>query len=88
MRRTTDLTPTQIRVLYVFCSGDLTLPEAAALLGMAQKTVKIHLAAIYRKLRVRSRAGMVAEAFQRGLVHVPQTQKKPPRPEGRGGTDA
>jgi len=67
------LTPVQIRVLQVFCSGDVTVREAAALLGMAEKTVKVHLSAIYLKLRVRSRAGMIAEAYQRGLVHAPQT---------------
>lgn len=71
MRRLSELTGAQIRVLAVFCSGDRTLFEAAAHLGMAEKTVKVHLGAIYRKLGVRSRAGMVAEAYQRGLVRVP-----------------
>jgi DNA-binding CsgD family transcriptional regulator len=79
------LTPAQMRVLLVFCSGDHTLPEAARMLGMAEKTVKTHLTGIHRKMGVRSRAGMVAEAYQRGVAVGRfgwNDEKAPPAPKG------
>jgi len=42
--------------------------EIAARLGISERTVKAHLASIYLKLGVETRAAAVAAAMQRQLV--------------------
>jgi len=61
------LTPQQSRVVALLAQR-LTLGEAAERLGIARNTAKVHIAAIYSKLGVSSREGMIAEAKRRGLI--------------------
>jgi DNA-binding CsgD family transcriptional regulator len=64
---TSDLTPREVEVLRVLASGART-SDIAAKLGIAERTVKAHLAGIYQKLGVESRTAAVALALQRKLV--------------------
>jgi DNA-binding CsgD family transcriptional regulator len=64
------LSPQQQRTVEIFCTQDVTIPEAARLLGVQTGTMKSLLLVIYQKLGVKSRSGMVAEAFRRGIVKV------------------
>jgi NarL family two-component system response regulator YdfI len=50
--------------------------EIAVRLAIAERTVKAHLASIYDKLGVDSRAGAVAVALQRGLMESGQLEKR------------
>lgn len=61
------LTQREIEVLQALVSGARTT-QIAESLGIAERTVKAHLASIYLKLGVESRAAAVAVAIQRGLV--------------------
>ncbi len=48
------LTPTQIKVLRCVCSG-LSNRQIAQELGIAEGTVKVHISALMRRLKVRNR---------------------------------
>ena len=62
-----DLTPREAEVLKALVSGARS-SQIAAQLGITERTVKSHLANIYQKLGVDSRAAAVALAMQRRLV--------------------
>jgi len=62
-----ELTPREHEVLRALTRGART-SEIAAELGIAERTVKAHLASIYLKLGVESRTAAVAVAMQRGVV--------------------
>jgi DNA-binding CsgD family transcriptional regulator len=62
-----DLTPRESDVLRKLVSGARS-SQIATELSITERTVKSHLASIYQKLRVESRAGAVAVAVQRKLV--------------------
>jgi len=62
-----DLTDRELEVLAAVARGERS-KEIAARLGITERTVKAHLASIYNKLGVDSRAAAVAVASQRGLL--------------------
>ena len=61
------LTPTELRVLQLVAVGRTTL-EIADELFIAEKTVKNHLANIFRKLGVKNRSHAVSEGYRQGLL--------------------
>lgn len=61
------LTPRERQVLEHVASG-CTVNRVALELGMSRSTVKTHLAHLYDKLGISSRAAAVAEAMRRGLI--------------------
>lgn len=62
-----DLTDREREVLNRIARGDRS-KEIAVELGITERTVKAHLASIYNKLGVDSRAAAIAVAAQRGLL--------------------
>jgi NarL family two-component system response regulator YdfI len=62
-----NLTDRELEVLTCVARGERS-KEIAAQLGISERTVKAHLASIYNKLGVDSRAAAVATAIQRGLL--------------------
>ena len=61
------LTERELAVLQALARGERN-KEIAYNLGITERTVKAHLASIYQKFGVDSRAGAVAVAAQRGLL--------------------
>lgn len=61
------LTQAELRVLQLVAAGRTTL-EIADELFVAEKTVKNHLANIYRKLGVKNRSHAVSEGYRQGLL--------------------
>ena len=61
------LTEREREVLQAVASGERS-KEVAARLGISERTVKAHLASIYNKLGVDSRAAAIAIAAQKGLL--------------------
>lgn len=64
-----QLTPRELEVLEQLAKG-LSNKEIAFHLGIAEKTVRIHMSRILDKLGVSDRTGAVIQAVQRGLVHL------------------
>ena len=62
-----NLTGREQEVLEAVARGERS-KEIAAQLGISERTVKAHLASIYSKLGVDSRAGAIAVAAQKGLL--------------------
>ena len=62
-----NLTDREFEVLRAVAQGERS-KEIAANLGISERTVKAHLASIYQKLGVDSRAGAIAVAAQSGLL--------------------
>ncbi|MDO9010619.1 MAG: response regulator transcription factor [Gallionella sp.] len=63
------LTPRQLEVLQLLCAGKSN-KEIASAFHLAEGTVKIHVAAVYLALNVKSRLEAVRVAEQLGLVGV------------------
>ncbi len=63
----TDLTERELEVLKRVAQGERS-KEIAIRLGISERTVKAHLASIYNKLGVDSRAAAIAIAAQKGLL--------------------
>ncbi len=61
------LTQTELRVLQLVAAGQTTA-EIAEEIFVAEKTVKNHLANIYRKLGVKNRSHAVSEGYRQGLL--------------------
>ena len=61
------LTDRELEVLESVARGERS-KEVAAHLGISERTVKAHLASIYQKLEVDSRAAAIAVAAQKGLL--------------------
>ncbi len=64
---TINLTDREIEVLKFVASGERS-KEVALRLGISERTVKAHLASIYSKLGVDSRAAAIAVAAEKGLL--------------------
>jgi len=64
---TANLTEREQEVLSAIARGDRS-KEIATHLGISERTVKAHLASIYNKLGVDSRAAAIAVAAQKGLL--------------------
>jgi len=62
-----DLTEREMEVLQAAAHGK-TSKEIAFALGISERTVKAHLASVYQKLGVDSRAAAIAAAAQRGWL--------------------
>ena len=62
-----DLTDREREVLVAVARGERS-KEIATQMGITERTVKAHLASIYNKLGVDSRAAAIAVASQRGLL--------------------
>lgn len=62
-----NLTERELEVLIAVARGDRS-KEIAIQLGISERTVKAHLANIYEKLGVDSRAAAIAVAAQRGIL--------------------
>jgi NarL family two-component system response regulator YdfI len=62
-----DLTEREMEVLSGAARGERS-KEIALRLGITERTVKAHLASVYHKFGVDSRAAAVAEAARRGLL--------------------
>ena len=65
--RADQLTPTEREVLKQIAM-EKTNKEIARELAMSQRTVEYHMAAINRKLDVKSRVGAVAKGYEMGLL--------------------
>jgi NarL family two-component system response regulator YdfI len=63
----TGLTDRELEVLKSVAQGERS-KEIALHLGISERTVKAHLASIYNKLGVDSRAAAIAVAAQKGLL--------------------
>ncbi len=63
----TDLTGRELEVLEAVAHGERS-KEIAIRLGISERTVKAHLASIYNRLGVDSRAAAIAVAAQKGLL--------------------
>jgi NarL family two-component system response regulator YdfI len=63
----TDLTGRELEVLKAVAQGERS-KEIAVRLGISERTVKAHLASIYNRLGVDSRAAAIAVASKRGLL--------------------
>ncbi|HEX5942057.1 MAG TPA: response regulator transcription factor [Anaerolineales bacterium] len=66
-RSDSDLTDRELEVLQAASRGERN-KEIAYKLGITERTVKAHLASIYQKFNVDSRAAAVAVAAQKGLL--------------------
>ena len=64
---TINLTERELEVLEAVARGERS-KEVASHLGISERTVKAHLASIYSKLGVDSRAAAIAVAAQKGLL--------------------
>lgn len=65
--RAMELTARELEVLRAVAAGQRTA-EVAAAMGIAERTVKAHLAAIYQKLGVENRAAAVTVAIRAQLI--------------------
>jgi two-component system, NarL family, response regulator len=63
------LTPREIQVMERVAEGKRN-KEIAALLGISEETVQVHLKNIFVKLRVSERTAAVNVALRRGIVHI------------------
>ena len=63
----TNLTDRELEVFEAVARGERS-KEVASHLGISERTVKAHLASIYNKLGVDSRAAAIAVAAQKGLL--------------------
>jgi DNA-binding NarL/FixJ family response regulator len=61
------LTQTELRILELIAEGQTTV-EVAEGLFVAEKTIKNHLANIFRKLGVKNRSHAVSEGYRQGLL--------------------
>jgi NarL family two-component system response regulator YdfI len=66
--QTVNLTDRELEVLASVARGERS-KEIASHLGISERTIKAHLASIYNKLGVDSRAAAIAVAAQKGLLH-------------------
>jgi DNA-binding CsgD family transcriptional regulator len=59
------LTPTETQVVELVAEG-LTNPQIGERMFISRATVKVHLAHVFRKLDVKSRSELTAQAVRRG----------------------
>lgn len=70
-----ELSERELEVLRAVGRGQRS-KEIACQLGISERTVKAHLASLYNKLGVDSRAAAVSTAIQRGLLSAGQEESK------------
>ncbi len=78
------ITPAEKRVCRLLCAPDCPpVKQLPGVLGISERTINTHLEKLYRKLGVRTRAGLVLAAIRLGLIACPCPQCRPPEAEGR-----
>ena len=77
-----EITPRGREVLALMAQG-LSDDDVAEKLAMSRNTVRNHVSAIYKVVRVRRRTALVVWARERGLGALPEGSKKPRRAKGR-----
>jgi DNA-binding NarL/FixJ family response regulator len=63
------LTPREVEVMRLIAGGKRN-KEVASILGIAERTVNVHLKNIFAKLEVNERTSAVNVAVRRGIVHL------------------
>ena len=63
------LTPREIQVLQLVSQGKRN-KEIAAILGLSEDTVPVHVKNIFAKLKVNERTAAVNVALRRGIIHI------------------
>jgi DNA-binding NarL/FixJ family response regulator len=63
------LTPREVQVLKLVSQGKRN-KEIAAILGLSEDTVPVHVKNIFAKLRVNERTAAVNVALRRGIIHI------------------
>ena len=63
------LTPREVQVMELVSLGKRN-KEIAAVLGISEETVQVHLKNIFAKLKVNERTAAVNVALRRGIVHI------------------
>ena len=63
------LTPREVEVIALISQGKRN-KEVAALLGISERTVNVHLKNIFVKLNVNERTSAVNVALRRGIIHL------------------
>ena len=63
------LTPREVQVLQLVSQGKRN-KEIAAILGLSEDTVPVHVKNIFAKLRVNERTAAVNVALRRGIIHI------------------
>ena len=63
------LTPREVQVMELVSLGKRN-KEIAAVLGISEETVQVHLKNIFAKLKVSERTAAVNVALRRGIVHI------------------
>ncbi|HET7658588.1 MAG TPA: response regulator transcription factor [Bacillales bacterium] len=72
-RETTELTERESEILVCLVEG-MSNKQTAEQLGISDKTVKIHVSNIFKKLKVKSRSQAVIYAIQHQLVPLPSSE--------------
>jgi|GEM_PF-999525 len=72
-----DLITPRERTLLNFLGKGFTNKEIANSLGIAEVTVKFHLAKLYNKFNVQSRLQLLMFAIERGLISGPNNSQRP-----------
>jgi two-component system NarL family response regulator len=63
------LTPREVQVLQLVSQGKRN-KEIAAILGLSEDTVPVHVKNIFAKLKVNERTAAVNVALRRGIIHI------------------
>ena len=63
------LTPREVQVIELIAKG-FRNKEVAALLGISEETVEVHVKHIFTKLEVRDRTAAVNVALRHGIIHL------------------
>jgi DNA-binding NarL/FixJ family response regulator len=63
------LTPREVEVMALIAQGKRN-KEVATILGIAERTVNVHLKNIFSKLKVTERTSAVNVALRRGIIHL------------------
>jgi DNA-binding NarL/FixJ family response regulator len=64
-----SLTPREVEVMALIAQGKRN-KEVATILGIAERTVNVHLKNIFGKLKVTERTSAVNVALRRGIIHL------------------
>jgi two-component system, NarL family, response regulator len=64
-----SLTPREVQVLQLVSQGKRN-KEIAAILGLSEDTVPVHVKNIFAKLKVNERTAAVNVALRRGIIHI------------------
>lgn len=74
--KSSPLTPTELRILYLVCEG-FTNQGIASKVVISQKTVEHHVNQIMSKLECHNSRQLIPKAYKLGLVPIPQPNPAP-----------